>query len=268
MGTRGPSKTPKLHRGGGCTPRVWGPRGAPTPFSPQLLLQVTVKEQRLQVRLGGPFAAMGTVLLGGPWHRHRPQGAAKASPSSPPQQNPPAAGCRAAPSSGHCCAPPQCAVVAGTGRAAPGGLWAPGAVLPALSPAGATTYRRVEPAERAGPCFEATLGEGDAGGIHSPAVGRKKCERLLTYLVACFVGFLQPHAPLIVQLDAEVGAAVGVLLHPPEELLQLPPQRRVLLASLGVAAPSRALCGDREGRGLRAALAAHSQCKEQREDAG
>uniref|UniRef100_A0A8C0FPP1 Uncharacterized protein n=1 Tax=Bubo bubo TaxID=30461 RepID=A0A8C0FPP1_BUBBB len=53
--------------------------------------------------------------------------------------------------------------------------------------------------------------------------------RLLTYLVACFVRFLQPHAPLVVELDAEVGAAVGVFLHPPEKLLQLPPQRRVLL---------------------------------------
>lgn len=104
MGTRGPSKTPKLHPWGeGCTLRVQGPRGASTPPpSPQLLLQVVGKEQRLQVRLGGPFAAMGTVLLGGAWHRHLPQGAAKASPSLPPGQNPPAAGCRAVPSSGHC----------------------------------------------------------------------------------------------------------------------------------------------------------------------
>lgn len=74
---------------------------------------------------------------------------------------------------------------------------------------------------------------------------KKKKKRLLTYLVACFVRFLQPHAPLVVELDAEVGAAVGVFLHPPEKLLQLPPQRRVLLPPFGVAAPCRSLWGDK-----------------------
>lgn len=208
--------------------------------------------------------------------RGAPRGASpNPHPPDHPLRPPLAAGCGAA-AAAPCpgcllLAPPRRSAAAGTGRArvTPGGRRAPRALLPALGPAGATTYRRVEPAERAEPGFEATPGERLRGCGDPPLFpssptslrfpspcrrkeGEKKCERLLTYLVACFVRFLQPHAPLVVQLDAEVGAAVGVLLHPPEKLLQLPPQRRVLLAPLGVAAPRRPLCGDTEGTGVRA----------------
>lgn len=47
---------------------------------------------------------------------------------------------------------------------------------------------------------------------------------MLTYLVASFVGFLHQHSPLVVQLHGHAAAAVGVLPHPAEELLQLPAQ--------------------------------------------
>lgn len=69
----------------------------------------------------------------------------------------------------------------------------------------------------------------------SEQYGGNKGEGLLTYLVASFVGFLQPHPPLVVELDAEARAAVSVFPHPAEELLELPTQGGVLLASLGVA---------------------------------
>ena len=47
---------------------------------------------------------------------------------------------------------------------------------------------------------------------------------MLTYLVACFMGFLHQHSPLVVQLHGHAAAAVGVFPHPAEELLQLPAQ--------------------------------------------
>lgn len=59
-------------------------------------------------------------------------------------------------------------------------------------------------------------------------------EKLLTYLVAHPVGFLQPRPPLIVQFDGHGAAARCVLAGPPEELLELPPQGGVLLAGLQV----------------------------------
>lgn len=59
---------------------------------------------------------------------------------------------------------------------------------------------------------------------------------MLTYLVASFVGFLHQHPPLVVQLHGHAAAAVRVLPHPAEELLQLPPQGGVgVRAGLGVA---------------------------------
>lgn len=54
--------------------------------------------------------------------------------------------------------------------------------------------------------------------------------RMLTYLVASFVGFLHQHPPLVVQLHGHVAAAVREFAHPVEELLQLPAQ-----GGLGVA---------------------------------
>lgn len=68
-------------------------------------------------------------------------------------------------------------------------------------------------------------------------------ENLLTYLVACFVGFLQPDPPLIIKFDAHTAATVGVFAHPAEELLQVPPQRGVLLPCLRVTWPRQeSLC--------------------------
>lgn len=59
---------------------------------------------------------------------------------------------------------------------------------------------------------------------------------MLTYLVASFVGFLHQHSPLIVQLHGHATAAVGVFPHPAKELLQLPTQGGVGIATgLGVA---------------------------------
>lgn len=54
---------------------------------------------------------------------------------------------------------------------------------------------------------------------------------MLTYLVASFWRFLHVHPPLVVQLHGHTAAAVGVLLHPAEELLQLPPQGGVGVAA-------------------------------------
>lgn len=59
---------------------------------------------------------------------------------------------------------------------------------------------------------------------------------MLTYLVASFVGLLHQHPPLVVQLHGHAAAAVRVLAHPAEELLQLPPQGGVGVGTgLGVA---------------------------------
>ena len=59
---------------------------------------------------------------------------------------------------------------------------------------------------------------------------------MLTYLVASFVGFLHQHPPLVVQLHGHAAAAVRVLAHPAEELLQLPAHGGVGVgAGLGVA---------------------------------
>lgn len=68
---------------------------------------------------------------------------------------------------------------------------------------------------------------------------------MLTYLVASFVGLLHQHPPLVVELHGHAAAAVGVLPHPAEELLQLPPQGGVRVpAGLGVAgARHQSLCG-------------------------
>lgn len=79
---------------------------------------------------------------------------------------------------------------------------------------------------------------------------------MLTYLVACFVGFLHQHSPLVVQLHGHAAAAVGVFPHPAEELLQLPAQGGVgVTAGLGVAgARHQALCVEgrkKEGTGKR-----------------
>lgn len=60
-------------------------------------------------------------------------------------------------------------------------------------------------------------------------------EKLLTYLEALSVGFLQPRPPLVVQFDGHGAAARCVLAGPPEELLELLPQGGVLLAGLQVA---------------------------------
>lgn len=57
------------------------------------------------------------------------------------------------------------------------------------------------------------------------------------YLISGFVRFLQPDPPLVIQLDAHATAAVGPLADPTKELLQVPPQRGVLLPLLGVARP-------------------------------
>lgn len=68
---------------------------------------------------------------------------------------------------------------------------------------------------------------------------------MLTYLVASFVGFLHQYPPLVVQLHGHAAAAVRVLAHPAEELLQLPAQGGVGVgAGLGVAgARHQSLCG-------------------------
>lgn len=47
---------------------------------------------------------------------------------------------------------------------------------------------------------------------------------MLTYLVASFWRFLHIHPPLVVQLHGHTAATIGVLLHPAEKLLKLPPQ--------------------------------------------
>lgn len=47
---------------------------------------------------------------------------------------------------------------------------------------------------------------------------------MLTYLVACFVGFLHHHSPLVVQLHGHAAATIGMFPHPAEKLLQLPAQ--------------------------------------------
>lgn len=67
---------------------------------------------------------------------------------------------------------------------------------------------------------------------------------MLTYLVASFVGLLHQHPPLVVQLHGHAAAAVGVLPHPAEELLQLPPQGGVRIPTgLGVTgARHQSLC--------------------------
>lgn len=74
---------------------------------------------------------------------------------------------------------------------------------------------------------------------------------MLTYLVASFMGLLHKHPPLVVQLHGHAAAAVGVLPHPAEELLQLPAQRGVgVSARLGVAgARHEPLCRGRRPGG-------------------
>lgn len=64
---------------------------------------------------------------------------------------------------------------------------------------------------------------------------------VLTYLVPCFVRFLQRDPPLIIHFDAQVGTAIvaPVLSHPPKELLELPPQRVVVFPGLGLTDPGR-----------------------------
>ncbi len=74
-------------------------------------------------------------------------------------------------------------------------------------------------------------------------------EILLTYLVARFVRFLQPHPPLIVQFDWHAAAAVRVLADPAEELLEFPPQGGVLLTGFRIT--RAALQPLWEGRGVR-----------------
>lgn len=49
----------------------------------------------------------------------------------------------------------------------------------------------------------------------------KKMWVQLTNLVVRFLGFLQPDAPLVVEFDADVRAAVRVFPHPAEKLLEL-----------------------------------------------
>lgn len=71
----------------------------------------------------------------------------------------------------------------------------------------------------------------------------------LTYLLARFLRFLQPHPPLIVQFHRHAAAAVGVLADPAEELLEFPPQRGVLLAALRVARAALQLLWEETGRG-------------------
>ncbi|KPP66977.1 hypothetical protein Z043_114475 [Scleropages formosus] len=74
-------------------------------------------------------------------------------------------------------------------------------------------------------------------------------EVFLTYLVARFVGLLQPDTPLVVQLDAHATAAVGVLAYPAKELLELPPERGVLLTRLGLTGPTQQpLCQGDQGQ--------------------
>lgn len=56
--------------------------------------------------------------------------------------------------------------------------------------------------------------------------------KMLTYLLAHPVGFLQPRPPLVVQFDGHGAAARDILADPPEELLELPPQGGVVPAGL------------------------------------
>lgn len=63
---------------------------------------------------------------------------------------------------------------------------------------------------------------------------REETCRLPTYLVAGSVCFLQPHPPLIVQLDWHGAAAGRVLADPSQELLEFTPQGGVLLAGLWI----------------------------------
>lgn len=69
----------------------------------------------------------------------------------------------------------------------------------------------------------------------------------LTYLLARFLRFLQPHPPLIVQFHRHAAAAVGVLADPAEELLEFPPQRGVLLAALRIARAALQLLWEETG---------------------
>lgn len=54
-------------------------------------------------------------------------------------------------------------------------------------------------------------------------------EILLTYLAARSACFLQPHPPLVVQLDGHAAAAGRLLTDPTQELLEFPPQGGVQL---------------------------------------
>lgn len=65
---------------------------------------------------------------------------------------------------------------------------------------------------------------------HSP--GNK---RQITYLLPCFLWFLQPHPPLVIQFDWHAAAAGCMLADPADELLEFPPQGGALLSGLGIA---------------------------------
>lgn len=77
--------------------------------------------------------------------------------------------------------------------------------------------------------------------------GDKKREILLTYLVARFMRFLEPHPPLIVQFDGHAAAAIRVFADPAEELLEFSPQSGVLLAGLGFTGAAQQTIWGRQG---------------------